>query len=59
MNYNNWCDELGWIPNTPGYPVHVRLKNGSTATTKVIVDSAGCHSLEGIAINDVLAWRSA
>lgn len=59
MKFNNWCNELSWIPNIPSYPVHLKLKDGSTATTKVIVDGAGCHCLEGYSINNVLAWRSA
>jgi hypothetical protein len=59
MKYNNWCDEMGWIPNIVGYSVHLKLKDGNTATTQVILDASGCHCLEGVLINNVLAWRSA
>lgn len=44
------------IPNEVGFQLIVVLTNGEKKKTKVILDTFGLHTLEGVKITDVQGW---
>ncbi len=45
------------IPNERGFRVEIKTNDG-TRKTRVVKGADGCHTLEGVPIRDVVAWRA-